>query len=478
MSDSGQIIFAATSSAGIYRSNDTGLTWTLTEAPSSEGWVQIACNGDGTTVVGVTKKSSDNAIYYFTESSGKWTIGGGVTVYQWTSISMSGDGKYALAGSLQYETKTGGGIYLSTDQGATWTKTTAPSDNIYWAGVAVSQNGDYMYATEYNYENGKQSLPSYVYYSYDFGVSWTTANLPPLGSNFTFSTLVSTRTGDMQFAVVDTYTIYLGYNYGKNWTLLSPNDGPWLGLACSGNGQYVAATAENGVHLSEDFGVTFRQQTIDTTQGVGWLGVAMNYSGIFTVAGMKSDGGIYLGVYNKSDTPSPTLSPTRLPTYSMAPTASPTMAPTRDPRSTDLPTEAPTMQPPTMAPTSTVTATPTAPTIFPTIVPTQAPNIAPTASPTMGPTETPTVVQTTLAPTASSGSNSNSSSNKLGKGDAIVLVVFVIIGFLGICVALYFFIIKKFCVGESSLNTSLLRESTARQSARQSDREFEEGNIL
>lgn len=246
-------------------------------------------------------------------------------------------------------------------------------------------------------------------------------------------------------------SLYLGFDYGANWTVLNVNAVPYTSLACSENGKYVAATSSEGVSLSDDRGVTFRTQTITTSNGVGWGAVAMNISGSFKLAGMAHSGGIYLGTLNyaanaTSASPSfapsvaPTISPTEIITLAptVASSASPSLSPTEV--TTSIPTASPTVPPSDLS------------TLAPSVASSAAPSIQSTASPTAGPT-----IQPTLPPTAASGTNSNGNSglsNKETAAVASVVVVFVVIGLAGF--VYYAVAIKGWLSMSSNMNAPLI----------------------
>lgn len=299
MSSSGQIIFASTSGGVVWYSQNSGSTWSKTGSPST-GWLQITCSeGAPQYVAGIT--SNGKQIYYSTNTGASWALPLAVpAVSRWNSVAYSGNGAYLIA-SMQAQTNSNGGIYYSTNYGATWTLAGAPTTNIFYPSVAINYDGSYMFASEYNYTNGKKAQPSIVYRSTNFGVSWSATTPPPIGSSFYFTTIVSDNSGEFLFTVVNKKTLYLGFDYGMNWTFLTVNDNPWNSLATSSTGKYVAATTSQDVRLSEDYGVTWNTQTIKSSNiGCLWAPIALNGSGLYSVVAQTNNGGIYLGTYSSS----------------------------------------------------------------------------------------------------------------------------------------------------------------------------------
>src|SRR6516225_9810918 len=62
----------------------------------------------------------------------------------WSAVAASVDGTKLVATSYDDQDFNPGGIYTSTNTGATWTRTTAPSN--FWYGVTSSTNGQKLAA--------------------------------------------------------------------------------------------------------------------------------------------------------------------------------------------------------------------------------------------------------------------------------------------------------------------------------------------
>lgn len=96
--------------AGLYRSGNSGVNWTLTSAPLGVG--DIACSADGARVFA----SSFGAGIYFSHDSGtNWTASDAPTRL-WRDLACSADGLTVVACESD-----GDRVYLSTDSGVTWT---------------------------------------------------------------------------------------------------------------------------------------------------------------------------------------------------------------------------------------------------------------------------------------------------------------------------------------------------------------------
>lgn len=106
-----QIVYAGSSSSGVYRSANGGQTWTLTGRPGSVDTVQtIAIDPNNTAIL---YAGTNSHLYKSTNSGANWTdISSAIAVTNVTKIVIGGSTIYALAQWL----------FRSTDAGATFTR--------------------------------------------------------------------------------------------------------------------------------------------------------------------------------------------------------------------------------------------------------------------------------------------------------------------------------------------------------------------
>jgi hypothetical protein len=114
-------------------------TWTLTSAPNT-CWYSVASSSDGTKLVAVVY---DGGIYTSTDSGASWTQTSAPSPSPgWLFVASSSDGIKLVA------VVDGGGIYASTNSGTTWALTSAPT-NQSWLSVASSFDGIKLVAVDY-----------------------------------------------------------------------------------------------------------------------------------------------------------------------------------------------------------------------------------------------------------------------------------------------------------------------------------------
>jgi hypothetical protein len=216
VSADGGKIFAALmdSKAWMFVSTDQGATWAKTGFPSTNlpSLYPVACSADGTKVITALPY---NSIFYSTN--------GGINCYTSSipnlaaSLASSADGSRMIAGVVN-PAANDGGVYFSSDFGATWTLTSAPPRNI--GSVCTSSDGKWIGA-----------LGSTTYISSDSGVSWRT-------NQFTGKTIACSADGTNWIIASD--HIYTSTDGGVTWqTNLATAQ--WLGAAVSADGDEMAA---------------------------------------------------------------------------------------------------------------------------------------------------------------------------------------------------------------------------------------------
>ena len=190
---------------------------------------------------------------------------------QWTSVSMSSNGRYQLAG--EYE----GILYKSDNYGVDWSDISV-SDAL-WSSVAVSDTGQYQAACAYN---------SRIFETADYGNTWLAKAYPEQWSSISISSSGQHQTG----LVINGY-IHKSSDYGESWSVVAMDYGnkDWKSIALSFTGQYQTAVAFNsGIYKSNDYGNTWA--VADSTV-VPWSSVAISSTGQYQTACVDG-GGVYL----------------------------------------------------------------------------------------------------------------------------------------------------------------------------------------
>jgi hypothetical protein len=145
------------------------------------------------------------------------------------------------------------GIYTSTNSGATWVSTGAPSQNWYYS-LASSVDGSTLTAlAEYT---PIPSLQAGIYISTNAGATWNPTTAPTAD----WGCLASSADGTKLVAGINGGGIYTSTNAGATWRQTAASSMGWLSIASSSDGSKLVAVANgSGIYLSIDSGLTWLQ---------------------------------------------------------------------------------------------------------------------------------------------------------------------------------------------------------------------------
>lgn len=248
MTNSGSVIWASTSNSsgntqGIYVSTNFGVTFTKKSATNlPAGWCSLANDATGSTVY----SASNAGLYRSFDTGTTWSKVSTVpppsntlsyTSYRMFCVSISSDAKKIFMTGL------GEFAYFSIDSGATWTKTTIQEDFLNdpfepeSAGSLISSNGNFLMVAFGN-----------NYYTYAFQTPTTPQNLSVSyvsNTSFQLSWQAPSIVGD---APITNYQIETSTN-GTTWKTITRSDTTTtfitLGSLTQGTGYYFRVTASN-----------------------------------------------------------------------------------------------------------------------------------------------------------------------------------------------------------------------------------------
>jgi hypothetical protein len=229
----------ASQNGGLYRSADSGVTWSKLPAPSAT-WGKVATSADGTKLVSYTGTD----IYISANSGATWTKKFSFPSPGLTAIGSSADGKNLIASVYQ------GNVYTSNDYGTTWVSHNL-AYSMLWDNVKVSADGTTMTATSAT--NGS------LHISRDGGTTW-----------------------------------------GVSYTNTASGIG---GVALSANGNTLLVSIGNTLRVSTDSGVTFAPAPSGVSTNITFVKFAISSDGTKMVASSSSPQSSSLpGVYTSTDT--------------------------------------------------------------------------------------------------------------------------------------------------------------------------------
>jgi hypothetical protein len=200
----------------------------------------------------------------------------------WQAVACSADGTKFVAAAYQ------GGIYTSTNSGATWISNAAPA--LRWFSVASSDDGTKLAAVSYS-GNGQVWTNS--------GTTWypTTAPTSTLAS---YGSVSSSADGSRLFAVVagltsTSHAIFASADSGATWYQTAAPNLSWYAVACSADGSKVVATAYNTnvIYTSPDSGANFTPHLVPLNS---WFAVSSSADGTHLVSSLQ-----FGGVFTSAD---------------------------------------------------------------------------------------------------------------------------------------------------------------------------------
>jgi hypothetical protein len=233
------VALAVSSSPGttIYTSTNAGVDWVSNSIPN-HNLIAVASSADGSKLVAVvgatvttTPGSVTNGPIFTSTNSGVTWQQSGAPIEYWSCIASSADGNTLAAGTLGLNTQglltLGGCLYVSTNAGATWLQTSAPT-NDWWASIACSADGSKLIAAARS-----------IYTSTNSGVTWTSNNVPPSP----WTSVASSADGSKLVAVSETIPIYISTNSGATWMSNNVPNNVWTSVASSADGAKLVAAA-------------------------------------------------------------------------------------------------------------------------------------------------------------------------------------------------------------------------------------------
>jgi hypothetical protein len=248
-----------------------GANWTQTSATSTNDWWSIASSADGTRLAAVVGGNSGGfgGIYTSTNAGATWTQTS-APGQDWFSIASSADGMRLAAAAFTY-------IYTSTNGGVTWTQTAAP--RLQWEAIASSADGLYLAAAV---DGGG------IYTSTNGGFAWTPSGAPANA----WASIASSADGMRLAAGIFNGGIYTSTNGGVSWGVSGAVPGQvYSSIASSADGMRLATTDQQGfIWTSIDRGATWTRQ--NGAPNALWWFITSSADGT-KLAAVPYSGGIY-----------------------------------------------------------------------------------------------------------------------------------------------------------------------------------------
>ena len=278
----GSNLFAGTDGGGVFLSTNNGTSWTAVNAglPTNTSVYALAVNGSN-----LFAGTFRGGVFLSTNNGTSWTaVNTGLTNLNVSSLAVNGLNLFA--GTIYYEDggeddhggvdeerdiDEGRGVFLSTNNGASWTPVNTGLTNTRIRALVV--NGLNLFA----------GTGGGVFLSTNNGTSWVNAGLT---NTFVWSLAVN---GSNLFAGTHGGGVFLSANNGTSWTAVNNgllNTGV---LSLAVNGSNLFAGTGDGVFLSTNNGTSWTAVNTGLTSRIVDA-LAVNGSNLF--AGTE-DGGVW-----------------------------------------------------------------------------------------------------------------------------------------------------------------------------------------
>jgi len=221
---------ASSSGAQIWASSDSGVTWSLTGAPtgSFQNYTAMAASTDGTKLAATGASFPTRYIYTSTDSGTSWNPTSAPN-YPFQSIASSANGSRLVSAAYNYNA-----IATSLDSGANWDIHTVPSN---WFAVASSADGSMLAAAALSAGGFLTSTNG--------GLTWLSNNAPKVS----FCCLASSADGRTLFAGHGA-GLYSTTDAGQSWVSNNVQSYLWRTIACTPDAKRGIAAVASGPSTS------------------------------------------------------------------------------------------------------------------------------------------------------------------------------------------------------------------------------------
>jgi len=228
----GSYLFAGTSTKGIFRSADNGSNWVEVNNGLSVLFINTLAVSGSNIFAGAKLSVTGGGVFLSTNNGDNWTYVG-LTNYEVYSFAVSGNNIFA---------GTSNGVYLSTDNGSNWTEVNS--------GLTESD----VYSLKFSNSNLYAGTPNGLFYSSDNGSNWT---------NINSSTLDNVSIRSIAIHQVDIIVgtdgdgVYVSADNGSTW---DEND---TGLPNTFASVYALTTSSTKIYAGTFSGVTWERPLTD-----------------------------------------------------------------------------------------------------------------------------------------------------------------------------------------------------------------------
>lgn len=249
--------------AGLWYTIDSGKTWnqskySLSSLPINTGIFNVSISGDGTYAVAgcyfaITIVTSPQGILYSNNGGQTWTQSN-ITNHIYQYVCISGDGKTAVAGSNnKLIGGTDYGISYSLDYGVTWNTASGLQTQLTFYNVSISYDGKNAIAIQIK---NNTTTEYKIWYSTNNGVNWSiSTTLIP--TTTVINHISISKYGLRAIAATSGQGLYYSTDGGASFTASNKTNDDFYYTSLSDNGLKAIACANTGIWYSSNGGQTW-----------------------------------------------------------------------------------------------------------------------------------------------------------------------------------------------------------------------------
>jgi photosystem II stability/assembly factor-like uncharacterized protein len=274
MDNSGKVQYALSVQYSLFLSVDYGYRWELANAANIRGGLSIACDNSGQLLL----VGSTVGMFISDDYGKNVDIVDGIPYGSYIAVSYSGDGKYL--GGVMF----GGGLYMSSDFGESWTMRLPSPYQSYWRSLAINGNGQNIFL-----------VPSLgdVTRSIDGGVTWSNNTI----SAKDWTDIDVDDSGNIVIAS-SVNGVFQSTDAGDSWQSVDNLHIIVEVISQSIDGKCIAATGNSEpLMYSSDSGVTWRALDVPSTT---WSGLVVSQDCQFILLSVEN-GGLFLSTSEGAD---------------------------------------------------------------------------------------------------------------------------------------------------------------------------------
>jgi photosystem II stability/assembly factor-like uncharacterized protein len=211
----------------IWISTDSGVNWAPVYG-NGQFWINISCNEYASVVLAcdytgyLYRGAIYNGIWYFNQLTSAGSR-------NWYYSCMSASGSFAAA------VEEDGYIYISSDNGSTWSQITGTGYQNDWNCISCSSDGTKIIAT----------CRSATFISIDNGTSWTNRTPPIIPTVDRCEGCAVSKDGNVFFVSSGGTGLYKSIDSGSSWENILPNSQGSI-CTCNEDGSYVSTSQYGG----------------------------------------------------------------------------------------------------------------------------------------------------------------------------------------------------------------------------------------